>query len=44
MDKYSIGGQSTHCRFESGQQWNNGDALNNILLGGGSDIQAVPPG
>ena len=29
--------------LRTGQQWNNGDALNNILLGGGSDVLSVPP-
>ena len=38
-----LGDNPLTAGLRSGQQWNNGDALNNILLGGGSDIQAVPP-
>ena len=38
-----LGNNPITSGIRSGKQWNNGDALNNILLGGGSDVLSVPP-
>ena len=38
-----LGNNPITSGLRSGKQWNNGDALNNILLGGGSDVLSVPP-